>query len=161
MGIEGVTVVPLKQIKDDRGMVMHMLKADFFDFSTLGEIYFSVVYQGAVKGWKKHKQMHQNYAVCAGQIKLVIYDDRPHSSTKGQIQTIITGRDNFARIHLPPGVWYAHAGLSQEPAVITNCATMQSSAEDILRLPLDTPLIPYRWANLHSGKHLEAKAIVP
>jgi dTDP-4-dehydrorhamnose 3,5-epimerase len=143
--IEGIKIMPLKQIVDERGMVMHMLCAPSFDFSKLGEVYFSVVNPGFVKGWKKHKLMHQNYAVCSGEIKLVIYDDRDHSPTKGNIQEIVTGRDRFALIHLPPLVWYSHIGLSSEAAVITNCTTMPNTAGEVLRLPPDTPLIPYSW----------------
>lgn len=143
--IQGVEVKALTQIKDDRGMVMHMLRRDSFDFSTIGEVYFSLVYPGFIKGWKKHKIMFQNYAVCTGQIKLVVYDDRENSKTKGQIQTIVTGRDQFALIHIPPMVWYSHIGLSSEPSVIVNCTTLQNTDGEIVRLPIDTPLIPFHW----------------
>ena len=143
--IVGVEITPLTQIKDDRGMVMHMLNAKSFDFSKLGEVYFSLVYQGHVKGWKKHKLMTQNYAVCTGKIKIVIYDDRPQSPTQGNIQEIITGRDFFARIQLPPLVWYSHIGLSEEPAVIANCTTMPNTEGEVVRLPVDSPLIPFHW----------------
>jgi len=41
--IEGVRVVPLRQIPDERGKVMHMLRADDPHFERFGEIYFSTV----------------------------------------------------------------------------------------------------------------------
>ncbi len=144
--IQGVEITPLTQIQDDRGRVMHMLRSPSFDFAKLGEVYFSVVNPGFVKGWKKHKLMHQNYAVCTGQIKLVIYDDRVSSPTHGEIQEIVTGRDQFALIHLPPLVWYSHIGLSEEPAVIANCTTMPNMDGEVVRLPVETSRIPYNWA---------------
>src|SRR5690349_19661138 len=55
--IPGVVVSPLKQIPDERGMVMHMLKRTDAPFAGFGEIYFSIVNPGAVKAWKKHLQM--------------------------------------------------------------------------------------------------------
>ena len=42
--IEGVTVRPLRQICDERGKVMHMLRSDDPHFERFGEIYFSVVF---------------------------------------------------------------------------------------------------------------------
>ena len=49
--IEGVQVVPLRRIPDERGTVMHMLKRGDPHFKEFGEIYFSTIYQGVVKGY--------------------------------------------------------------------------------------------------------------
>src|SRR5205823_2429927 len=82
--IDGVRVIPLRQIPDERGKVMHMLRADDPHFERFGEIYFSTVYAGVVKGWHLHERMTINYAVPFGSIKLVLFDDRAGSSTRGQ-----------------------------------------------------------------------------
>ena len=37
--IDGVTITPLKQIFDERGKVMHMMRDDSSVFSKFGEIY--------------------------------------------------------------------------------------------------------------------------
>ena len=47
--IEGVTLTPLRQILDERGKVMHMMKHTDSIFAQFGEIYFSRVFPGAVK----------------------------------------------------------------------------------------------------------------
>src|SRR5947208_13130101 len=86
--IEGVRVVPLRQIPDERGKVMHMLRADDPHFERFGEIYFSTIYAGVVKGWHLHDRMTINYAVPFGSIKLVLFDDRDGSPTKGQLQEL-------------------------------------------------------------------------
>ena len=41
--IDGVLVKQLSQIADERGKIMHMLRADEPHFEKFGEIYFSVV----------------------------------------------------------------------------------------------------------------------
>src|ERR1051325_10213072 len=87
--IPGVIVTPLKQIPDERGKVMHMLKRTDSQFAGFGEIYFSVVNPGAVKAWKKHLQMTLNLAVIHGAAKLVIHDDRTRV-----FQEIVLGPDN-------------------------------------------------------------------
>ena len=63
--IEGVVITPLKQYVDERGKVMHMLRSDAPEFKSFGEIYFSSVHAGAIKGWHIHKRMTLNYAVSA------------------------------------------------------------------------------------------------
>ena len=80
--IEGVQVVPLRRIPDERGTIYHMLRADDPHFLEFGEIYFTSIYQGVVKGWHKHREMTLNYACIFGRVKLVLYDDRADSSTR-------------------------------------------------------------------------------
>lgn len=40
--IAGVSVTPRKQISDERGKIMHMLKVTDEEFEKFGEIYFRV-----------------------------------------------------------------------------------------------------------------------
>src|SRR5581483_6423598 len=98
--IAGVKIVPLAQIPDERGRVMHMLRADAAHFERFGEIYFSVVYPGAIKAWHLHKRMALNYAVVHGNIKLVLYDDRKRSRTRGQSMEIFLGNGNYSLVHI-------------------------------------------------------------
>ena len=84
--IDGVILTPLRQIFDERGKVMHMLREDSPVFSKFGEIYFSCTHPGVVKAWHLHKYMTLNYAVIHGEIKFVLYDDRKKSPTKGEVQ---------------------------------------------------------------------------
>ena len=39
--IEGVKIIPKKQIIDERGKIMHMMRNDDPNFTKFGEIYFS------------------------------------------------------------------------------------------------------------------------
>jgi dTDP-4-dehydrorhamnose 3,5-epimerase len=126
-------------------MVMHVMRADAPEFERFGEVYMSVINPGVVKGWKKHLEIVQNYAVGTGAIRLVIYDDRRRSRTFGRMQVIETGRERYAVIRIPPLVWYAAKAISEQPAVICNCTTLEHFDEDILRLPWDSDKIPYRW----------------
>ena len=53
--IEGVQVIPLRRIPDERGTVFHMLRRTDEHFIEFGEIYFSTVYKNVIKGWHKHR----------------------------------------------------------------------------------------------------------
>ena len=99
--IDGVTVTPLRRIPDERGAVFHMLREDSPVFERFGEIYFSTIYPGVVKGWHVHKRMTLNYAVPAGMIKLVCYDDREGSPTTGQRAGDACGRAQLRAGHDP------------------------------------------------------------
>ena len=148
--IEGIAIRPLKQISDERGKVMHMLKRDDPWFEKFGEIYFSAVYPGAIKGWHLHKVMTLNYAVVSGIIKLVLYDDREGSPSRGQLQEIFTGQDNYALITIPPNVWNGFKGIGAAPGIVANCATIPHDPAEIVRLDPLTKTIPYDW-NLKHG----------
>ena len=148
--IEGVQIRPLKQIPDERGKVMHMLRRDDPWFEKFGEIYFSTVYPGVIKGWHLHRSMTLNYAVVAGMIKLVLYDDREASSTRGELMEIVTGEDNYALITVPSGIWNGFKGIGLKPAMIANCATEPHDPEEIVRLDPLSEEIPYDWALKHS-----------
>ena len=147
--IDGVKIKPLKKIADERGMVMHMLRCDDPDFEKFGEIYFSVVYPEVVKGWHNHKEMTLNYAAVSGMIKLVLYDERETSPTKGELQEIFMGEDNYVLVKIPPRVWNGFKGMGIKPAIVANCATIPHDPDEISRLdPFDNH-IPYDWSLRH------------
>lgn len=147
--IDGVYVKPLRQMADERGKVMHMLRADDPQFEAFGEIYFSVVYPGAIKAWHLHKEMALNYAVPVGHIKMVLFDDRQGSPTRGELMELFTGPDDYKLIHVPPLVWNGFKGIGTEPALVANCATVGHTKDEIVRLDPFSPTIPYDWALRH------------
>jgi dTDP-4-dehydrorhamnose 3,5-epimerase len=147
--ISGVQIHPLRQIVDERGKIMHMLRASDPHFIAFGEIYFSWVNPGIVKAWHLHDRMILNYAVPVGAIKLVLFDDRAESPTRGEIQEFYLGRDNYCLVTIPPLVWNGFKGIGIEPAMVANCANIPHDPLEIHRRdPLD-PAIPYDWGVKH------------
>jgi dTDP-4-dehydrorhamnose 3,5-epimerase len=147
--IDGVQIIPLLQIPDERGKVMRMLRRTDPHFDDFGEVYFSIVFPGVIKGWHLHRRMTINYAVPFGRIKLVLYDDRPTSPTRGQIQEIFLGQDNYSLVHVPPLVWNGFKGYGITEAVVCNCASIVHDSEEIERLDPFSPRIPYDWSLKH------------
>ena len=124
---------------------MHMLRVDDAHFERFGEIYFSVVYPGIIKGWHLHKQMTLNYAVVSGMIKLVLYDPRDNSPTKGEVQELFMGEDNYVLTRIPRGIWNGFKGIGAKPAIVANCATTPHDPDEIIRLKPFAKEIPYDW----------------
>lgn len=145
MVIDGVRVKVLRQIPDERGKVMHMLREDDPGYQRFGEIYFSTVYPGVIKGWHLHKKMTLNYAVVSGTIKLVLYDSRLHSPSNGELMELFIGEGNYCLVTVPPGVWNGFKGIGTKEAIVANCATIPHDPEEILRISPYDSSIPYDW----------------
>jgi dTDP-4-dehydrorhamnose 3,5-epimerase len=143
--IDGVRITPLRQIEDERGKVMHMLRADDAGFVKFGEIYFSSVLPGMVKAWKLHREMELNCAVPHGVVKLVLYDDRDASETRGHIQEIMMGEANYCLVTVPARVWSGFKCVSDTMAMLANCATLPHSSEEYERRDMLDAFIPYDW----------------
>ena len=147
--ITGVEGIPLRQILDERGKIMHMLRSTDPHFEGFGEIYFSCIYPGVVKGWHLHTKMVLNYAVPSGRIKFVLYDDRADSPTRGEVQEIFLGPDSYCLVKVPPLVWNGFKGIGTDMAVVANCASIPHDPTEIKRLDPFTDQIPYDWALKH------------
>ena len=125
---------------------MHMLRRTDPHFIEFGEIYFSTVYPGVVKGWHRHREMTLNYACIHGRIKLVLYDDRVDSPTRGEVMELFIGPDSYNLIQIPPGVWNGFKGVGTERAIVANCSTHPHDPSRSDRLdPFDND-IPYEWS---------------
>ena len=144
--IDGVKHIPLRRIPDERGTVMHMLKRTDPHFIDFGEIYFSSIYDGVVKGWHRHRDMTLAYACVHGRIKLVAYDDREGSTTRGELNEFFIGVDDYALVMIPPGVWNGFKGMHAPQSVVANCCTHPHDPARSDRKPPHGSDIPYSWA---------------
>ncbi|MDD1664680.1 MAG: dTDP-4-dehydrorhamnose 3,5-epimerase family protein [Methanomicrobiales archaeon] len=143
--IEGVQILRLATILDERGMVRHMMRRTDPHFKEFGEIYFSVIFPGAIKAWHLHRKMELNYAVVSGNIKLVLWDGRKGSPTHRQTQEIFMGEDNYILVKVPPGVVNGFVAIGNERAIVANCASLPHDPAEIERLdPFDRE-IGYTW----------------
>jgi dTDP-4-dehydrorhamnose 3,5-epimerase len=147
--IEGVQVIPLRRIPDERGTIFHMLKCTDPHFQQFGEVYFSTAYQGVIKGWHRHVEMTLNYACIFGRVKLVLYDDRAGSATRGEIVEIFLGPDQYSLVVIPPQVWNGYKGMSDPFAIIANCCTHAHDPARSTRLDPFDRSIPYDWNLRH------------
>lgn len=141
--IAGVTVTPLIIIADARGAVMHMLRADAPHFAGFGEIYFSVVNPGAVKAWKRHREMTLNLCCVSGALRVVVHD-----AATGVVREFDLGPDapeTYNLVTVAPGLWCGFTCTGDTPAVLANCASRPHDPTEADGLPADTDEIPYAW----------------
>jgi len=147
--IHDVVVKPLNRIPDERGGILHMLRRDDPLFEQFGEIYFSMVYPGVIKAWHLHKEMTLNYAVPRGMIKLVLFDDREGSPSRGSLMELFIGEKNYCLVKIPPRIWNGFKGIGTGPALVANCATRPHDPQEIVRMDPFSKTIPYDWSLVH------------
>ena len=145
--IDGVKIIPLKKIPDERGTIYHMLSSSDPHFTKFGEIYFSKIYKGAIKGWHIHKQITLNYCVVDGMVKLVLYDTREDSSTKGNLMELFIGDDNYVLVIIPLGVANGHKGIT-ETALLASAPNIPHDKlidNEMIKIDPYSNDIPYDW----------------
>ena len=140
-----VKITKLKIISDDRGKVMHMLRTDSPAFKEFGEIYFSTIYQGKIKGWHLHKESSLNYVCIKGRVRLTLFDDRPGSKSKNEIQEIILSPREYNLITIPPNIWNGFKGLDKDESIIANCLTLPHNEKEMVRKSPDDRYFNYKW----------------
>ena len=142
--IDGVHLTPLKQIFHPKGDVFHGMKKSDPGFHGFGEAYFSTIHPDDTKPWKKHLRMTLNFVIPVGQIRFVLYDDRPQSPTSGSFMDITLGEGNYQRITIPPGIWVAFHGVGRILNLLLNLADLEHDPEEVERKE-SLEQIPYAW----------------
>jgi dTDP-4-dehydrorhamnose 3,5-epimerase len=147
--IDGVIISQRKQLIDERGKIMHMLRNDDEIFKKFGEIYFSCTFPGSIKAWHLHMKMTLNYSVIFGKIKIVLFDDRKGSKTNGEIQEIYLSTENYSLITVPPLIWNGFKAVGNETSIVANCSDIPHDPNEIIRKPFNDSTIPYNWDTKH------------
>ena len=146
--IEGVVVKRLRVIADERGRLMEILRSDDDLFIKFGQLYMTTAYPGVVKGWHYHKHQTDNFAVARGMLKLVLYDGRQDSPTKGEVNEFFLGEHNPILVRVPHLVLHGFKCVSDCEAIVLNCPTevYHYDDPDEHRVHPHDNDIPYQWA---------------
>lgn len=85
---------------------MEIMSSAWDVFERFGRAYVSVAYPNVIKAWHIHKKQVDCLICVKGMIKLVLYDDRKNSSTKGEKIEFYMGEKNPILVKIPPKVWH-------------------------------------------------------
>lgn len=139
--LNGVVLTPLKIIPGEAGCVLHAMRAPEGQHLPVGEVYFSTVKEGAVKGWKRHRRMVLNIVVPRGAIRFYLLDGRdPLRCLPPQCRSVDLGPErNYQRMTVPAGIWMAFRGLAEGESILANLASIPHQPDEADALPLDHP----------------------
>lgn len=136
--LEQIRLTPLQRIAVAGGDVLHALKRTDAGFVNFGEAYFSMVEAGAIKAWKLHRWMTLNLVVPIGEVCFVFIAD----NGKAQ-RTETVGVSNYARLTVPPGIWFGFQGLALPFSLILNVADIPHEPDEVVRKPMEE--FPCDW----------------
>jgi dTDP-4-dehydrorhamnose 3,5-epimerase len=141
MRLEDILVTPLRRIETAGGDILHALKQADAGFVAFGEAYFSLINAGSVKAWKRHTRMTMNLVVPKGRARFVFHEKSADGSDKFRVEEI--GEDCYARITVPPGIWFGFQGLATPQSLILNIASIPHDSDEVERSALSD--IHYAW----------------
>jgi len=146
--IDGVTVKKLSVLPDERGRLMEILRNDDEMFEKFGQVYVTTAYPGVVKGWHYHKKQSDNMCVVTGMMKIVLYDSRDNSPTKGEVNEYFAGIHNPILVHIPPFVYHGFKCIGGAEAIVVNVPTEKYNYDepDEYRVDPYNNDIPYDWS---------------
>lgn len=136
--MDGIILTPLNQIHNPKGDILHAMKKSDDGFAGFGEAYFSMVYKGVIKGWKKHTKMTLNLIVPIGSIEFIIYNEE----TKQFFNVILT-KNNYKRLTIKPNLWMAFRGL-EDNSMLLNLASIEHNISEAINIELES--IYYNWS---------------
>jgi len=145
--INGVVIKKLKVIPDERGRLMEILRSDEKIFEKFGQVYLSTVYKGVIKAWHYHKKQDDFVCCLKGMIKLVLYDNRNNSKTKGKIMELFIGEYNPCLVKIPKGIYHGWKGIKDTESYVINIPTETYNYKkpDEHRIDPYDNNIPYDW----------------
>jgi len=145
--IQGVTIKPLRFVRDGRGWLMEVIRSDDPLFQRFGQAYVTTARPGVVKAWHCHARQTDHFAVVAGAARIALFDDRADSPTRGAVMEVVAGEANPVLVVIPPGVFHGFKPEGDAPAHILNLPTelYDYDRPDEIRRPYDDAAIPYEW----------------
>lgn len=145
--IEGVRLRPLTRNVDERGSLTELLRLDWSEFHRPAQATATVNLPGVIRGWHWHEKQADLFVVVRGMLKLPLYDPRPDSATRGDVNEFFLGEAKLVALLVPPGVYHGYKTVGPEPALILNFPDRlyDYAAPDEQRIPFDSPEVPYRW----------------
>lgn len=138
MSLNDILITPLARIPTQGGDVLHAMRRDDTGYAGFGEVYFSWVAPGAIKAWKRHTRMTMNVVAPVGNVRFVF---RLDGANEFRVEEI--GVDRYARLTVPPGIWFGFQGLAEAHSLVLNIANLPHDPNEVERLPLSN--INYAW----------------
>lgn len=147
--IAGVRVERLAGYHDNRGSLV-----PFMDFSKpfwsepIVHAYEFTLRPGRIKGWGMHRRQADRYFVQTGDLRIVLYDGREGSPTKGNFCQFWFAGNGWLLLYIPPGVWHATQNWGTTLGRIVNFGTARFDTADPDKARIDphSSVIPFDWA---------------
>ncbi|MEE9414788.1 MAG: dTDP-4-dehydrorhamnose 3,5-epimerase family protein [Acidimicrobiales bacterium] len=150
--IEGMQVRETRPVPHEDGHVTEIARADWGILSQpVVQVHMTTTMAGRVRAWGLHQKSTDRLFVVNGLVRIVLFDGRLHSPTRGRFTELTLSEKNPALVTVPPDVYHGWKNIGTTEAIVINMPTRvyQYDEPDALDLPWDSDLaaelIPYRW----------------
>lgn len=145
--IEGVVIEPLAVHSDKRGDLVVLLSQLHAPVDEIVHVYRVTARPGSIRAWVYHDHQSDRLTYTEGRFRVVLYDIRPGSPTRGQMQVIHAGADNPLRLTIPAHVVHGVMNEGEGDASFVNMPTRayDPANPDKRRMPYPDARIPYRF----------------
>ena len=150
----GTVVHDLTTHTDERGTVCELYDPRWAVHpDPLVFAYVFTIRPSAAKGWGVHRRHDDRYAFLAGELELVLYDERSDVETFGLEARMVLSELRRQLVTIPAGVWHAERNIGQTDAVVVNFPTIpyDHASPDKYRLPFGTDELPVKLGSEWRG----------
>ena len=156
--LPGVRVLDLRKNIDERGFLAEVMRQDWRELleeDKIVQLNLSQSYPGMIRAWHRHNEGQVDYfIVLKGSMKICAYDDLKASSTRGQLDEIVTSDEKLQVVRIPGHYWHGTQTLGDKPSLTLYCVNRLYNVKnpDEERRPWNDPSIidikqskPYDW----------------
>ena len=146
--IHEVRLKEIKPVLTSYGYLTEIFRTDWLDENrSVDQIFQAWHAPKAISAWHAHAVTTDRLFVSQGLIRIVLYDNRPGSPTRGLINQFTVGAVRPALVIVPPQVWHGVKNVGPDPTVLLNVVdrAYRYQDPDHWRLPCDSPAIPYNF----------------
>ncbi len=146
--IEGVLIKEIKPVPTSYGYLTEVFRTDWWhEHEVVDQIFQAWIQPGAISAWHAHEITTDRLFVSQGTLRIVLYDNRPDSPTRGSINQFRFGAVRPALVIVPPKVWHGVENVGPSPALLINAVNKayQYKDPDHWRLPSDSSEIPFSF----------------
>lgn len=151
--IAGVVVREVLHVPGERGTLTELFRGEWDEAGPVAQVFHIELRPGAISAWHCHARAVDRLFAVSGCLKIVLFDGRDGSATRGRVNEFTVGAARPTLIVVPSEVWHGVRNLDGTPSSIVNMPThaYDYDAPDHYRLPWDTAEIPYDWSADKAG----------
>ena len=140
--IDGVKIVPLKLVNNERGHLLEIQRNDDLHFPGFGQTYITATKPEVIKAWYIHHKQIDQIALVKGNFKLVLFE--PISKEIMEIEL----KDSEPKlVQIPVEVWHGFKNIGECEGILLHLNTIPIDLDhpDEDRLDSSSKEIPYMW----------------
>lgn len=144
----GVSCREVRNVMKNNGVLTEIFRRDWgFQNVEVDQVFQVMLEPGAVSAWHTHANTTDRLFCTSGRMRIVLYDARADSPTRGRINVFRAGLERPQLIVVPPGIWHGVQNIGSVPATLINLVDRAYTYEtpDHWRLPPESPEIPYSF----------------